>query len=45
MNNCERCPFAIWDYSGVVDCCNTGECPDLDEYERIQEELENDCKR
>lgn len=25
--DCRECCFAIWDYSGIVDCCNSGECP------------------
>ena len=38
MKECEKCAWAIWDYVGVVACCNDGDCPSDEELEEASEE-------
>ena len=36
--DCRKCAWAIWYYSEVVACCNTGDCPSEEDFERAERE-------
>lgn len=38
MMKCEKCAWAIWDYAGVVACCNDGPCPSEEDFEEAKKE-------
>ena len=42
VDKCEQCWWAIWDYCGVVACCNSGDCPTPEEFEEHRKAMEMD---
>jgi hypothetical protein len=38
MKCCENCAWAIWYYGSVVECCNDGDCPSEEDFERAEKE-------
>ena len=36
--DCRKCAWAIWYYGEVVECCNSGDCPSEEDFERAERE-------